>query len=337
VPTNSGFGLINSNGEFVVPPNLIFISEEHDGMFFFQDSTSFGFLNLSGEVAFRTPFNISHFSEGVASIKIGDEIRFVDKKGDIVICPSFKNYLLGCSNMCHTFFSEGLASIIITKPDLPEWHNYIFINKQGEIAINKTFTYAQNFSEGFAFVRFNDNSCGYIDNTGELKFRLYDVQRGEPFSDGLALILDNQFNFYYIDKQGNRLGNLLFSGAESFSNGLAKVSFERSNLRKWGYINTSGALVIIPKYINATKFSEGLASVVLSDTDANQFQTCTYIIDVKGIIKYGPFNNTTILPFTNGLALGTTRDSLEYQMNFYINTLGEIIWKDNIDTNCHKN
>ncbi|MFZ7133949.1 MAG: WG repeat-containing protein [Eubacteriales bacterium] len=333
-PTNTGFGLINFRGEFVVAPNFVFISEENDGMFFFQDSSSFGFLNSSGEIAFRTYSDISHFSEGVSSIKIGEKICFVDKKGDIVIDPVFDNYLLGCSYMCHTYFSEGLAPIIITKRDMPEWHNYIFINKQGRIAINETYTYAQNFSEGLAFVRFSDNSCGYIDHEGVLLIKLHDVQRGGPFSEGFALILDNNYNIYFIDKQGNRLGDLLFSNAESFSDGLAKVTFSRSTLRIWGFINTSGELAIIPQFINATRFSNGLAAVVMMETNSNHHNPNTYIIDKNGMIKYGPFKNTTIRSFKHGLALGTNSVSSDYQTNFYIDTIGKIVWKDSIYMDC---
>lgn len=328
--TEQGDGFIDKRGQFRIRPIYKYLDDFHDGLAYFEDSVGSGFIDTKGEIAFRTSYKTS-FNEGLAFIKIKDSINFINKKGEIVVKPIYKDYIVGCETNCYAYYSEGLASVVITTTDKTNWHNYIYIDKIGTPVFNQTYKYAQNFSEGLAFVMFNNNSCGYINKFGELVIKLNSVQRGEEFSEGYALLIDKSNNYYYIDKNGLRLGNWLFKNAESFSNGMAKVSFSVGWPPEWGYINQKGELIIKPQYSSATNFSNNLASVKIIDNDFRRNHiTKTYIIDNKGNNIFGPFTDVVFSEFRNGLALGTKylpNDCREY---FYIDTNGIIIRRDTI-------
>ncbi len=80
------------------------------------------------------------------------------------------------------------------------------------------------------------------------------------FSEGLLLV-EKDSQYFYMDRDGNRLGSEAYEGALSFSEGLAAVRQEG----KWGYINQKGEMVIAPQYRFASSFSEGLAAVQYGD------------------------------------------------------------------------
>ena len=62
----------------------------------------------------------------------------------------------------------------------------------------------------------------------------------------------------YIDSTGKIVIKPQFVSAEEFSEGLAAIENEHG---KHGFIDESGAIVIEPKFDNWTDFSEGLAAV----------------------------------------------------------------------------
>jgi hypothetical protein len=63
----------------------------------------------------------------------------------------------------------------------------------------------------------------------------------------------------YIDTSGRIVINPQFDAANDFSEGLAAVSVEG----KWGYINKTGKIVINPQFDSAGEFTNGRASVYL--------------------------------------------------------------------------
>ena len=65
----------------------------------------------------------------------------------------------------------------------------------------------------------------------------------------------------FIDQTGSFVINSQFDYAESFSEGLAKVSIGDDTTGKWGFIDKTGFLVINPQFDNAWAFSDGLALV----------------------------------------------------------------------------
>ncbi|MFC1599507.1 WG repeat-containing protein [Patescibacteria group bacterium] len=137
--------------------------------------------------------------------------------------------------------------------------NYFFVNDDLDIDIGNVlgpFDYAEDFSEGLALVG---------------------LKHGErdEFGDLLDNNVEPELLFFYIDKNGRRVFDAVYSAAESFSEGLAAVTIMQGNphysrttsgeqIGKMGdtyYINRQGEIVIEGPFIKAGKFKDGIAIV----------------------------------------------------------------------------
>lgn len=98
------------------------------------------------------------------------------------------------------------------------------------------------FSEGLAPV--NTGNWGFVDSSGSMVIKaVFDY--AYPFSGGYALVQDEiEDGYFFIDHSGASLQDLRFKKAKSFSGQLAAVQIDN----KWGYISTTGALVIEAEY-----------------------------------------------------------------------------------------
>ncbi|MBQ1884053.1 MAG: WG repeat-containing protein, partial [Bacteroidales bacterium] len=78
---------------------------------------------------------------------------------------------------------------------------------------------------------------------------------------GLACVrLDGKFG--YIDTTGNVVIEPQFDDARDFANGLARVELDFHYPTEYGYINTKGKMIIEPQFSEASDFySNGLAKV----------------------------------------------------------------------------
>jgi hypothetical protein len=84
----------------------------------------------------------------------------------------------------------------------------------------------------------------------------------------------------YADEKGNIVIKPQFEKALSFSEGLAAVQVEVNAAKKWGFIDNTGKLVIPAKYVNTPgRFSEGKAAVRIGDSSYDYEMT---YINTKG-------------------------------------------------------
>lgn len=94
-------------------------------------------------------------------------------------------------------------------------------------------------------------------------FRKLKYKGTGEFHEGLALAVDHENKYGFINKAGKETIPCQFHGALDFSEGLAPV---RNESGLWGYINYEGELVIPYQYEQAYNFKNGLA-VVVDDHD----------------------------------------------------------------------
>ena len=113
------------------------------------------------------------------------------------------------------------------------------------------------YSEGLARV-YNDYRCGFIDKSGTLVIPFKYVH-AQPFSEGLANVCPDYYNWGFIDKSGNEVIPFKYGNARSFHEGLAAVSLPYR--AAYGFIDKSGTEIIPCKYQDARDFSEGLAPI----------------------------------------------------------------------------
>jgi hypothetical protein len=113
---------------------------------------------------------------------------------------------------------------------------------------------------------------GYKDNSGKMVISPQ-FEKAYAFSNGLARVR-SQKKYGYIDKAGNIVIPIRYVDAHDFSEERAAVFVCREDicrnqdpdiiaheLGRWGYIDTTGKLVIPGRYRKAESFSEGLAAV----------------------------------------------------------------------------
>ncbi len=173
-------------------------------------------------------------------------------------------------------FSEGIGCIY-------KYGKYGFIDTTGRIIASPVYDEAKPFLNGFAAVR-HGKYWGFIDRTGKETIPLRYTAAGSFTAEGLACVAaspqkttnvevevgmeyeSEEAQYYgYIDKSGNWAIKPKFTGANDFSNGLARVSV---NYLKSGYIDKTGKYIIPPKYDYAADFKNGFALVRINMYEA---------------------------------------------------------------------
>ncbi len=139
---------------------------------------------------------------------------------------------------------------------------------------------ASSFVEGYALVRRGNMMSStqiFIDKNGKEVFpALKSSMRGTmgdmtvyPVREGRRVYYNAELKKYgYADAQGNIVIKPTFDKAHSFSDGMAAVMINENYTEKWGFIDKTGKLVIPATYRLAPgRFSEGIAAVRIGDSD----------------------------------------------------------------------
>jgi hypothetical protein len=296
-PADSGedalWGFIDTNGKWVIKPQFQDAYRFHDGLALVELHGKWGFVNQSATLVIPARFTEAYeFSGGLARVATGPAqdpsqtlklfltasgYGFIDKTGKMVIAPTWNDA---------GDFSEGLAPVM-------KGESCGYIDTRGRLVIPLKFGLATSFSEGLAAVCGKDG-WGYIDKTGAWAIQpvsdnailseigLPDETWQLPvrsFQGGLAPVaLDKPATEFppiggwrYIDKTGKKAAaGQTFNRAGEFSEGLATVQDSKSE--KWGFIDTSGKIVIEPQfegsvdqYVRSNQgFHQGLAAAGLN-------------------------------------------------------------------------
>lgn len=149
---------------------------------------------------------------------------------------------------------------------IPVWNgnDYLYIDREGRIAINPQFSQATVFREGKALVRTNGSSpqWGYIYEDGKYLINAQ-YKRATVFQEGLAWVVKENGAPAAIDQRGEVKFSL--KGAHQvrlFSDGLAAYSvMDDSGNTRWGFVNKKGETVINPQFKAVADFSEGKCGV----------------------------------------------------------------------------
>ncbi|MBO4543087.1 MAG: WG repeat-containing protein, partial [Bacteroidales bacterium] len=257
------WGFIDKKGNFVVPAQYSWVTDFSEGLALVCDKDSSGrifCIDKNGNTKFELR-NIDYagsFSEGLAHIRKGDKIGFIDKTGKIIVKPQFDRV---------EDFQEGLAAVCKNA----KWG---FINKKGEIVINPQFDgiderFPIGFSEGLVAVKSQNGQWGFINKKGKIIVKPQ-FDRVANFQEGLAAVCKNA-KWGFINKKGEIVINLKFHDYEfihlSFHNGLAAVPFcqdKQCEDVKWGFIDKKGNLVINPQFVGGQPpfFVDGIAFVM---------------------------------------------------------------------------
>jgi hypothetical protein len=289
---NGKSGIINMNGDFVIPAEFTSLSQPCKNGFMiaskllenanpeawqFNDN---GVINMHGEVV--VPFEyatIGEFnSQGIALAGKWSETQFnewneaemhyvlINKKGETVLD-------LGVYSVMSLWAAEAdsdLLRISTTRNGLTQ--NGI-INTNGEVIVpliydNMNLWWGGRFySHELIGVSRNDK-WGFIDIKGNVVVPL-EYNHVSPFDNGFAYvwrdIITNQgwseSRVGVINSKGEFVIPLTdnYEDISHFSEGFAAVLVGGRNSSKWGYINISGDLVVPPMFDSANQFLNGYA------------------------------------------------------------------------------
>ena len=254
---NGKFGFRDKSGNIIIPAKYVGAAGFSEDLAVVQvqlDKNYYsGYIDKKGNEIIPFKYNYAgNFSEGLAMVELNGKHGFIDKNGKEVIPLIYDNINNKYTDI--NAFSEGLACVKLNG----KWG---FIDKTGKVVIPLKYDYAQNFSEGLAYVYVKLNGGCFVDRTGKEIIPLkYDY--ADNFSEGLATVrLDNKYGF--IDKNGNETIPLKYQTAKKFSEGLAAVKLDN----KYGFIDKNENVIIPLKYDHADNFSGGWARVMLPKVD----------------------------------------------------------------------
>ena len=264
--TAYGYGLIDHAGEYITDFSYDAMRGYYGGRVIAKKvgSDFWAYYDLEGNNLFGDKFfaDASIFAAGLAPAAepTGDNLYgYIDETGEWAIEPRFE---------LASIFDED-SGLAMVRRGGESTGKYGYIDRTGELVIDYRYSYAGTFSEGFAPVKISTIKgaldWAFIDTTGEIVLQGEKWGYCREFSEGLAAVCigdpeGEEPKWGYIDTAGNWVLEPQFTGALSFTEGLAAVDIGDDQRPAWGYIDKKGNLVIEAKFEAAGMFSEGVAS-----------------------------------------------------------------------------
>lgn len=281
---------------------------------------------------------LGNFSDGLLPVTKNKKLGYINAEGEEVI-PCTKKYYIepGMDDGIVKYgnFHDGLAQVYSFEGESGAIEfqgakniKIGYMNKLGETVIPAIYDYADDFSEGKAYVRSNDFQ-GFIDTTGKRLFQCKQSPADMFFSDGLVLISDyDDGKYIFYNSEGKialEIPTDKYFRLHGFNDGLAyyeKINNETGGISEKGFIDKSGKeVLVLSEFHIVNDFSEGLASVSKDgemygfiNTKGDLVIPCKY----KGYIDEGDIRY--FHDFHDGVCLIEAEDSL-----YFINKKNEVV------------
>lgn len=236
-----------------------------------------GYLDMDGNVAIPATFEDgSHFSEGLATVTLGDgRLAVIDTLGNerfsrdcemigrynngraiyisndlyglldtlgTAVVPAGYDKLSDNLNDTYTVDIKGKQGLIDADGNTLLPRDYIFIGLENEKMVS---VWRDHDARGF-FDLENKKTIGWVRDAGE-------------FSEGLAVVEFTPGAVTFVNREGKPAFNRGFENADRFSEGLAAVQSPDNLL--WHYIATDGTTAIEGDFEEARPFQDGVATV----------------------------------------------------------------------------
>jgi hypothetical protein len=164
---NGKWGIVNKNWEQVIPCNYYELGNVSEGAvkFYNENIGRYGILDVAeNKVIVEAKYtHVTSFSEGFAAALDDDSGKWaiINRKGEMVVQPTYWSVSFYPQNPYLMFFNEGMANVAIGDA---KWG---FINTKLENVIPFQFIFAEPFKDGMAKVNKNGHDWYYIDKTGK--------------------------------------------------------------------------------------------------------------------------------------------------------------------------
>lgn len=288
---NGQWGLIDTMGNEIVPPQYDYIGSFHAGVAVVKKDGKAGLIDTKGKVIVPLKYpNIADFADNYGLGTVQDVPRYglipytyVGGVPDYmwIVLPDYYN---------DTTVVTANPNLSLSKNAEGKW-GYIHY-------LNPTFIPTRYYDEFYGFetdwapVKLH-NKWGFVDKNGTEKIAptlTYDMVQAFKGDDNKWAIVQKGNYWGYIDRNGKEVipATLNYTLVYPFVGGMARVS---DNIGTIGFINTKGNLVIPMQYNFAKDFKNGVASV---EKDGKHF-----LINTEGkeqLVPY-PFD----APYINSL------------------------------------
>lgn len=328
-------GLINRQGEEVVPPVYEEVTYPSDGMIRVTKNGLMGFLNESGVMVIEPQYRAaSTFFEDYAVVTAGDsnfvEYVYINKQNQIVLrndyqyaYPFFNGYAVVKKYDRFGIIDKSGREMLPTIHELvtgvsedgffiasdPHGEKLAIFNHKFKPITPYKYDDILGFGDNYWTYRIGDR-YGYVNTKGKEHFGTFEY--AAVFKDELAMVVKDSL-YGIIDNHGRTVlpfeyeNNLQCAYPYQFNDGLAMV--EKNN--KIGFINEAGEIVIPIQYDGAFSFHDGRAPVKRGGAWA--------YIDTEGNL-ITPFIFTHASPFEYG------RAEVVYETSVHkINTQGKCV------------
>lgn len=271
VNINGKWGFIDATGKMVIEPQFDRVKSFNSGIALVESNKNWMYIDKTGKEI--TGFPVSDkkydFEDGIAFIRQGDKVGFMDTKGNTVLAPAYKDIKpfnkgwakFNDNDKWGLLSKDGKVYIPAEYDEINVSDNKVIIARKGTdwglIGADKNFKVVNGASKIWEFFGENgtltyakkNDKIGFIDTTGNWVIEPQ-FEKVRAFNQGLAPVFKDK-KWGYIDTNGNMVIPNQFKDAEIFSNdGLAPVKKDKL----WGFIDKSGNMVIPDQYDISTAF-----------------------------------------------------------------------------------
>ena len=299
-----------------------------------SNGEGWGYIDAKGNMVIPAMYDaVEFFSCGFARVVMGDDLKFINKKGAMQTTPSF----------------DAAAAFYYNHSVVEVYDYYGMMNNKFEVTVQPYFAALETMGDNglVAAKRYNDSKWEYVNAKGETKIAaMYDyagwfqdsvavvtmgskqgaINKSGEFTiqptyeyglwnmgKGLLGYFDKNDKAGVLDKNGNVVVYPIYDNLGNVSDGLILAV---NNKEKYGYINTKGEVVISEMYCAAYSFYEGQAWV--KQTEEGAWMS----IDKKNsVVFYLAKGEYPVTGFHNGLALVGTEDGYKY-----VNEKGALVY-----------
>lgn len=311
VLTNGLWGYIDLSGKMTIEPQYEQANEFHYGRAIVRNGSRYALIERSGKLVAEIPFRVlGSFHQGLLRVqdagrvdesgkRVPTRYGFIDRDGRVVIPPTYinaaefpdnpENLPFGAFDREWRYF-DHTGKVIVSVPFgehlnpanlfadgrllVKDGFTWGYKDARGNWAIPAKFNDASSFERGLARVQ-DGEKWMFIDVNGrEVPQEQLRLRPLEPFSEGLALTMENGLTGW-VDQAGKLAFPLRkYEKAFKFSSGMARIRVDDL----FGYLDRSGKLAIPAQYWAAADFDHDLAFVQTKDAIA--------YIDAKGAVVW---------------------------------------------------